>query len=43
MDKFVVRTKRLTKPDRESTVIKDSKKQVTIESLAVSFMDFCNP
>lgn len=36
MDKFVVRTKRLPKPERESTVIKDNKKQVTIESLAVS-------
>ena len=43
MDKFVVRTKRLPKPERESTVIKENKKQVTIESLAVSFMDFCNP
>lgn len=38
MDRFVVRTKRLPRPERESTVTKDNKKQATIESLAVSFM-----
>ena len=38
MDRFVVRTKRLPRPERESTVTKDNKKQTTIESLAVSLI-----
>ena len=40
MDRFVVRTKRLPRPERESTVTKDNKKQATIESLPVSFVRF---
>ena len=40
MDKFVVRTKRLPKPGRESAVTKDNKKQATIESLAVRFLTY---
>lgn len=38
MDKFVVRTKRLPRPERQTTVTKDNKKQTTIESLAVSIL-----
>ena len=38
MDRFVVRTKRLPRPERKSTVPKDNKKQATIESLAVSLI-----
>ncbi|KAL9951463.1 hypothetical protein ACROYT_G044126 [Oculina patagonica] len=34
MDKFVVRTKRSPRPERQTTVTKDNKKQATIESLA---------